>query len=232
MTTSGQIEIPLSGNLDDTPLKQILDVFDSTGSIGVVRLGKEGAVWCSEGRLILATSAASPDLADVLFSADVGGLAELHETLQSSSDVGRQLQESHPDSMSTMARLLHEHNLNALFELLVPSSDTYEIEVGAEHALGGAFAEKLGEVVAQAEQRLTIWRQIAARIPSTAVIFKLSPELPEEQPERIVTADEWRYLSRLDGNRTVADLITETGESAFRVCSGLYRLLLEGIIVG
>lgn len=231
MNTSAPIEIPLSGNLDDTPLKQILDVFDSTGATGVVRLGDQGAVWCSNGRLILATSAASPELADVLYSADVGSLSELHTSLQSSSDVGRRLKESHPDSSAVVSRLLHEHNLNALFELLVPSSDTYEVEVGGEHPLGTAFAEKLGEVVAQAEQRLSIWRQIAARIPSTAVKFTLAPELPEEQPERIVTADEWRYLSRLDGTRSVSDLITETGESAFRVCSGLYRLLLEGIIV-
>lgn len=231
MTTSGPIEIPLSGTLDEIPLKQILDVFDSTGATGVVRLGNDGAVWCSDGHLILATSSASPDLADVLFSADVGSLAELHAALKASTDVGRQIQESHPEASAIVSRLLHEHNLNALFELLVPSSEQYEVEVGVEHPFGGAYAEKLGAVVIQAEQRLTIWRQIAARIPTTAVIFRLAPELPEQRLERLITADEWRYLSRLDGNRSVADLITETGESAFRVCSGLYRLLLEGLIV-
>ena len=45
-----------------------------------------------------------------------------------------------------------------------------------------------------------------------------------------MTADEWRYLSLLDSHRSVADVITETGESAFRVCTSLYRLLLEGLI--
>lgn len=197
----------------------------------MVHVGDSGGVWCEAGTLVLATSAASPELADVLFSANVGSLDELHQLLSQSTDVGSQLAARSPEAVPVMTRLMHEHNLNALFELLVPSDATYEITTGVTHPIGSHFSESLNEIIDQAEQRLAIWRQIAARIPSTTVIFALAGELPDQTPERIITADEWRYLSQLDGRRSVADIINATGESAFRVCSGLYRLLLEGIIV-
>ncbi|MEZ5343113.1 MAG: hypothetical protein R2706_17225 [Acidimicrobiales bacterium] len=231
MTEPAPAEIPLSGTLDQVALKQILEVFGSSGATGAVKVGDSGAVWCDAGRLVLATSAASPALADVLFGAGVGTLDELASLLANSSDIGAQLSAQHPSAMPTVARLIHEHNLNALFELLVPSAAPYRISMGESHPLGVTFAEPLAGVIDQAEQRLAIWRQIAARIPSTSVKFRLAAELPSARSERTITADEWRYLAQLDGRRSVADLINATGESAFRVCSGLYRLLLEGIIV-
>lgn len=184
-----------------------------------------------DGMVYLASTPESPDVASVIFGAGAATLPEISELLDHpDGDVVAILAARSENAASLLARLLHEHNLTGLFELLVPGTGSYQFEDDAVHAVGPRFAEPASELMTQAERRLDIWREIAARIPSTAVAFCLSRNLPEHGEERLITADEWRYLSLLDSHRSVADVITETGESAFRVCSILYRLLLEGLI--
>ena len=122
------------------------------------------------------------------------------------------------------------HGAAGLFELLVPSQEDFIFTPAVVHPLGAEFSESTADLIAQARQRLDIWREIAVRIPNTEVKFRLCPELPDRSDEKVITADEWRYLSLLDGKATVADVITKTGSSAFRVCSALYRLALEDLI--
>jgi hypothetical protein len=201
------------------------------GDSGVLRISGQGRIWFRDGRIYLVETEHGSGPAEVLFGAGVGSLDELSERLaMPGASVAAELAESHPGSGPVVGRLLHEHNLNGLFELLVPGEMTCTFDDGIAHGLGPAFSEDTLDLIGQAKRRLDIWRQIAGRIPSTAACFRLSPVLPDGGEERLITADEWRYLSLLDGHRSVADVITETGESAFRVCSALYRLLLEGMI--
>ena len=235
---SADLEVPseivetdtLQGDLSTTPLPDLLQRLSADSRSGLLRLANGGELWLDQGRVYLSTTAASADIGSVLFGAGVGGLDEIGELLDSSHDVAGQLADRDPSAAPILERLLHEHNLTGLFELLVPQDGPFKFEDGQRHPLGGRFSEPTAELISQAQRRLDIWRQIAARIPSTAVAFCLSRTLPDKAEERIVTADEWRYLSLLDSHRSVADVINVTGESAFRVCSSLYRLLLEGVI--
>lgn len=200
---------------------------------GLVRVGDDGELWFDEGRLYLATSAGSPSLFDVLFGADVGA-SEALEAVCADADAGGQpvverLVEQEAATGPRLRRVLHEHNLAALFELSVPSDDPLEVEAGARHVIGTRFAEPAEDLLASATRRIELWRRIAVSIPSTSLRFRLAPGLPDGE-DRTVTADEWTFLALLDGHRSVADVITGTGESAFRVCSVLYRMLLEGLI--
>ena len=222
----------VDGSLASTPLLQLLSELAAGAATGSVRVDGGSEIWLSEGRIYLVQTAGSPDLASVLFAADLGTVAEIGGHLADGSNSGlAALIAAHPGSERAVARLLHEFNLSALFEMLVPSEAAYHFEPGAIHPLGDDYAEGTAELIEQATGRVEIWRRIASRIPSTSAIFALETSFPSDSEERVVTADEWRFLSRLNGRNTVADVITETGESAFRVCSVLYRLLLEDLIV-
>ena len=197
----------------------------------MLRIAGHGRVWLHAGRIYLIETEGGAEPADVLFGAGVSPLAEIAEQLSvSGASVAGSLSEQHPGAGPVIGRLLHEHNLNGLFELLVPGEMSCSFEDDLSHGIGPAFSEHTVELFGQAERRLDIWRKIATRIPSTAASFKLATLLPDGGEERLITADEWRYLALLDGHRSVADVINETGESAFRVCSALYRLLLEGLV--
>ncbi len=193
--------------------------------------GEVGQVWLAGGRLYLATTPTSDDLASVIFGADVGTLDEVQALLAvANGDATASLAEMHPASIPAAARLLHEHNLTALFEMMVSGICAIETEQHRMHPVGPRFAEAVDDLLAQADRRLLIWRDIAARIPTTSARFKLSPELPAGVEERVFNVDEWRYLALIGGGRSVSELIDATGERAFRIMTSLYRLLLEGVI--
>ncbi len=197
----------------------------------MLRIGSQSEIWLHEGAVYLARTPSSADVSSVLFGVGTATEASIIELLgQPDGNAAATLVGDDPEAAATLDRLLHEYNLSALFEMVVPTDATFNFEAGTRHPIGPRFAESVADLIEQANRRLEIWTQIAARIPSTSAVFSLQPALPDGAEERIVTGDEWRYLSLLDGHTSVADVINQTGESAFRVCSSLYRLLLEGLI--
>lgn len=203
-----------------------------TGVLHATQNGEAiGEAWLAGGRLYLATTPTSDDLAGVVFGADVGTLGEVQSILADEhGDATAALAERHPAAIPALGRLLHEHNLTALFEMMVAGSSTFTTDAHVLHPIGPRFAESVDDLLGQAERRLLIWRDIATRIPSTSNRFRLAPELPAGVEERVFNADEWRYLALIGGGRSVAELIDDTGERAFRIMTSLYRLLLEGVI--
>ena len=230
--TTAVSEEALQGNLKDFPLAALMRSLESRRRTGALSLAGGGEIWFSDGRVYLATTRGGSALSAVLFGADAGSLDEIEAMFAADDErsVLDRLLAARPDRETLIRRLLHEYNLNSLFELLVPSEASFSFESGRRHRVGDRLASDTGALLAQAEHRVEIWRRIASRIPSTSTAFRLSTVLPDAVFERLVTADEWQYLARLDGRTSVADVITVTGESAFRVCSTLYRLLLEGLI--
>ncbi len=206
---------------------------ESRKRTGALTVAGGSEVWFAEGFVYLATTGGGAALSAVLFGADIGSLHEIEALFampEDSPSVLDQVLTAKPDSEPLVRRLLHEYNLNSLFELLVPSDAAFTFQPERHHRLGSRLAGETTTLLAQAEHRVDIWRRIASRITSTNTAFRLSPALPDSNFERLVTADEWQYLACLNGRNTVADVITSTGDSAFRVCSTLYRLLLEGLI--
>lgn len=227
-----QSEDALAGTLADVPFTSLLEAIAVSGRTGVLRIGDGSEIFFSDGKIYLAKNSSSPAVESVLFGAGVATADEIDDLMANrAGQVVDELAGRSPEAGDVLDRLLHEYNLTALFELIVPSDHSFEFENDTSHPIGPRYAEPVAELVTQAQRRLEIWKEIAARIPATNVVFKLAGELPGATEERLVTSDEWRYLALLDGRRTVADVITTTGESAFRVCSLFYRLLLEEVIV-
>lgn len=221
-----------SGTLADLPLDAVLASLAQHERSGVLRVGTSTApsnIWLDQGRIYYIDKPGGTPPVAVLFGGGIGSIEEI-EALLTRGDAVAGLATGGADETSALARLLHEHNLNLLFELLVPSEADFSFEPDVVHPVGPYFSEDVQQLVDQAKRRLEIWAEIASSIPNTAAIFTLAKQLPDGADERLVTADEWRYLSLLDGTRTVADVISTTQMSAFRVVSALYRMLLEGLI--
>ncbi len=222
-----------SGTLNEFALTDLLTMFSKEKRTGLLVIGDASEVWLDAGLIYLVKTSQSPPLTSALFSADAASLDELEEMFTSTEDAGtvtQQLVNSKPEVRSIIQRVLTEYNMSGLFELLVPSSNAFRFEPNRQHKLGSLFAVPSEELTAKAQKRLSVWKEIAAAVPSTEAIFSLTTTLPDGKLERIISSDEWQYLSRIDGRRTVASIVHETGQSAFRVCSTLYRLKLEGII--
>jgi len=223
-------EDAFSGSLADLPLDAVLQSLANNEHTGVLRIGDGNEIWLDEGQIYLVLTESGADVVSLLFGGGEGTIAEISTLVKSGTDVANELAERASDGGAALERLLHEHNLQLLFELLVPSQQSFAFDHAVSHPIGSRYREATMDMVNQAQKRLELWSQIATRIPNTAAAFKLSTKLPMNAEERVVTADEWRYISLLDGRRSVAEVINVTQASAFRVCSSLYRLLLEGVI--
>lgn len=226
-------EEALQGNLRDFPLAALMRSLESRRRSGALSLANGGEVWFSDGRVYLATTAQVSPLSAVLFGADIGTMEEIRvwfAAFEETRSVLDRVLTDRPEKETLVRRLLHEYNLNSLFELLVPSEAEFSFHSGRQHRLGDRLATDTGTLLAQAEHRIEIWRMIASRIPSTSTRFRMASAMADGRFDRTITADEWQYLACLDGQTSVAEVITSTGESAFRVCSTLYRLLQEGLI--
>ena len=180
----------MNGSLAELPLGRLLEQLASERLTGVVRVSNGSEIWFNDGAVYLAANEASAPLESVLYGNGTTPESQIRQMLNEQTDVGAALVAADPGSAQMLGRLVHEFNLTALFELVVPSEHTFAVEQGPAHAVGPQFAEPVAELVAQAERRLEIWKQIATRIPSVDVIFKLSSALPEESDERVVTSDE------------------------------------------
>lgn|GEM_PF-3730496 len=225
-------EETITGSLSDITLEEIIESLAQTSRTGLLRLG-ESELWFKNGTIYLVRTTNSNSLSEVLFNADVGSLDEIESRFASEDSEGsvlEQLISEYPNSTPQLKLVLKEYNLTGLFELLVPSESEFIIEPNRTHKLGHVLAEDATLIIEHAKQRLHIWRQIAQAIPSTDAVFELNNNLPHGRVDRMVSSDEWEYISRINGTNCVADIAHETGASAFRVCSTIYRLMLEGLV--
>ena len=221
----------IGGNLGEWPLDQIIDSLSSTSKTGLIQIGSS-EIWFESGSIYLVRTESSPNLSKTLYNAEVGTLTEIDDRFYSEDErsVIDQLIEEYPISQDRLRLVMDEYNLAGLLELLVPSDVDFEIHPEQVHRLGSSLAADANAFVGKAKYRLQIWKKIASAISGVDAVFAVNGALPESQPSRNISADEWKYLSRVNGHNTVEQIVYETQEPAFRVCTSLYRLQLEGLI--
>jgi hypothetical protein len=83
-------------------------------------------------------------------------------------------------------------------------------------------------VLLEGARRVQEWGEIKEVIPSTDVVFKLSPAGASGAVN--LEADEWQVLARVNAARTVAQIAQDLGEDEFRVAKVLYRLVSAGLL--
>ena len=178
----------------------------------------------------LAISAMGPTLQQVFIGSGLT-TAEQWDELTAAADAGTPLTTSLLASGVDEERLravLYDHTVGAVFELMLPSEDSFTFVAGQTHPIGTTFPFPVDEVLEDAGQRVEAWKVIAVAIPSTSMRMRLAHELP--RGKLTVSADEWHVLSRVDGRASIAEIIRELGMSAFAVCAVLHRLLQAGAV--
>ena len=232
---SDPIEAPavLSGSLDDLPLDEIFQLLTATGKTGILDFGEPvGArLWVADGCISYGTSPGSPTPRDLLVRQ---GIATEHDfdggvvATSATQSLTENLVDLFGVDQSRIEAVAREQVITAVFEILVVGADSFEFRTGGADPLGIAVRIDHAEVITEAERRRGQWQRIAELIPSTSIVTALSPELPGGRAGMTVTADEWQVLAKLDGRRSVAEVITVLGQSAFEVCGVLYELLRAG----
>lgn len=223
----------LSGALDDLSLSELFELLTATGLTGVLDFGEPvgATLWVSEGLISYGTSPGAPTPRDLLVRQGIATESQFDGAVASTSP-SQALHDSLVHLFDVDAARIEavakEQIITTVFEIVVVGADSFSFRKGGGDPLGVAVRLDHEAVLTEAERRRAQWQRIAELIPSTAIIPALSAELPGGRAGMTITADEWQVLAKLDGHRTVADVISALGQSAFEVCGVLYELLRAG----
>lgn len=222
----------LEGTLADLPLPELLGLLRTSAKTGLIEVlgGHGGRLAIRDGEITFGESNNGPGLEQLLAGAEAAtpatwASAEAHAA-RGGSVLDGLVSEGVADDV--LRGLVREQAVSAVFELLLPSDAPFEFFADQRPEVGDRYRFDVGDLLAEATERVEAWTVIAEAIPTTSMTVRLSPRLPTA--EVTITADDWRVLSRVDGRSTIADIIRELGMSAFAVCAVLHQLIGQGAI--
>ncbi|HYO75680.1 MAG TPA: DUF4388 domain-containing protein [Thermoanaerobaculia bacterium] len=95
-----------------------------------------------------------------------------------------------------------------------------------EHAV--TITVDLANLIMEGARRIDEWEQCANLLPDKSIVFRV---VAKPRDEKItLTADEWKILFLINGQRTIEDLCTDADEDALQVYRVLYGLLANKLI--
>jgi hypothetical protein len=115
----------------------------------------------------------------------------------------------------------------AVFELL-------RLEAGSFSFMGGTAAPAPGPpleiepVLAEAQSRLTEWREIERIVPSSSCWLDLSPEPPAAHVS--MRAEQWRLIVAVGGGCNVEAIVEHLGGSELAGCRAVKELIEAGLV--
>jgi len=87
-------------------------------------------------------------------------------------------------------------------------------------------------IIMEGTRRIDEWIEIQKVLPPNDILLrvKIAPKVNSDQV--ILTLDEFKTLSIINGERTLPDLITVSSIGEFPTCRALYKLIVSGLVEG
>jgi hypothetical protein len=232
----------LEGNLDDFTLPDILRLLAFTsksGRLAIHREGTAGRIDLADGRVREASADADHlSIARRLLGAGLVSVGDLEPVLQDRDELptdlelARDLVEAGTLESGTLAEVLREQTVDAVFDLLRWTEGNFRFDGGAPDTSDGQvldLAVPVDEVLTDATSRLEAWPAVAERTGDGDAVVTISRPAGE-RAQVSLPPDGWSLLSLVDGRRTVAELARLSGQGEFRTRRTLVALLDEGVV--
>lgn len=231
----------LEGSLDDFPLPDVLRLLALSAKTGTLTLAigeRHGRVELLDGRVREASADASAlPLARRLLGAGAVPteqlLAAIGDAPLTDLQLARRLVDADALPAARLAELLHEHTVDALFDLRRCTDGTFRFDSRADADRGPSaldLAVDVEEALEEVGRRLERWTELCERSgPSHGTVTIGRPD--REHAEVALPPDAWSVLSLVDGRRTLADLAALTGQGEYRTRRAVAALVDEGVAV-
>ncbi len=227
----------LSGSLDAFALPDVFSLLAATKKTGTLHIRTprgEGWLEFRDGeiafavsdtrRMALARRLLGGGLLDDaqlrhVVAAQRGGAATLSTAL---------VQEQIVDE-ATFDAMMREQIQDAVFELMRQTEGTFSFNMTAPSD-SVRVTISTAQLVAEGEQRLRQWHEIASNIVSFDAIVTLAPQPPSESVTVAMDQERWRLLTFVDGRRTVRELVELTGQGEYAACQVVAGLIEGGLV--
>jgi len=225
----------LQGSLDTVTIEDIFQLFSISKKSGELHLEKEtsrGSVYFFEGEIYYATVKEEDGIGALLVKS---GILEPEQWREVLTKTGEGV--SQGDGLLTLdgvdAEILEifvrEWIEDTVFKLLQWETGEFHF-LDEVHALGPVWVFPVPDLLEEAKRRLGEWKQLQERIASVAMGVELLRELPEDRQLVELKRDEWRLVASLTPGISIEELAGKMGETEFRICQVLDRMLGLGVI--
>lgn len=220
----------LSGSLDAFGLDEVLALLGMggrTAQLEVRSAAGVGSVHLVDGEV----SSASADLARAGLLRQVVAAASVP-----ASDLARALEEGEPvralvDSGAVdrdQARgVAAEHLVDAMGELLTWREGEFSVWVGEADPGDIGVRYPVHELVDRGRERLEQWDRVRTALPEPQSVLSLVPAQAESPT---LGTEEWAVLARIDGRRTLAEVVAAAGCAPLAASDRLVGLIGRGLV--
>jgi len=227
----------IKGSLKEASLAdvcQLLALGQKTGCLSVTDRSRFGQIYFAAGRITYAQVVNRRDrLGDLLVRDDVLTQDQLEavlalQTQQPDRRVGELLVEQGHITSADLGRYVRLQIEEAIYHLFTWSRGSFYFEVGEQPDSADILVSINPEsLLLEAARRVDEWSLIEKKIPSLDLVFEVERErLVSSDVE--LTAEQQRIVLLLDGERSVQDLVDETGLVEFTVGQALFGLIQAG----
>ncbi len=230
--------MPLAGSLETFNIANILQFLSFDQKTGVLQIsggGNTAKIFIKGGFIVYATSSQQEfRLGHFLRSEGVLSEEKLQECLQLAEEknqqLGRFLVEQGYISRSSLKDFLHLQAEEILYDIFLWEAGDFEYTDTPIDIKEKLFIplNPMG-IIMEASRRIDEQSIIKREIPGEQLIFKISQKMGETEKLKL-TKNERRILSLMDGNRTVKQVINDSGYAEPATYKIIYSLKMTGFI--
>jgi hypothetical protein len=230
--------MPLAGSLETFNIANLIQFLSSDQKTGVLQIsggGNTAKIFIKSGFIVYATSSQHEfRLGHLLKSEGLLSDEKLQECLQLAEEknqqLGRFLVEQGYISRSSLKDFLHLQAEEILYDIFLWEAGDFEYTDTPIDIKEKLFIplNPMG-IIMEASRRIDEQSIIKREIPGEQLIFKISQKMGETEKLKL-TKNERRILSLMDGNRTVKQVINDSGYAEPATYKIIYSLKMTGFI--
>ncbi|MFC1575053.1 DUF4388 domain-containing protein [Gemmatimonadota bacterium] len=230
----------IEGSLADVSLAdicQLLSLGRKTGCLTITDRSNFGYIYFKSGRVIYASVLNRPDrLGELLVKNGAIQREDLSKAMEEQSQGGKmrlgEILVSHGAlSQEDLEKWITIQIEEAVYHLFTWDQGSFHFNPDESPDEDHVFLVSLNSdgLLMEGARRVDEWSIIEKKIPSLDLIFKLVRD-PKEQDEVELSGKQQQLLPLLDGERTVSELVRDSGLVEFETGKALYELIQAGFV--
>ena len=230
----------LAGNLKTIAFSDILQLLSAGNKTGILRVDSGNRckeVAFNDGNIIFATSLNSSEdlLGSLLLRRGRLSKDDLERTISLHKQSGRPLGQTLVDMEIFSEEEVSECLRMQVEEIVYNLFSWPEGEFGFKEGAAPTEAPFLLElptmgVIMEGTRRIDEWIEIQKVLPEDDILLRLTNELPDDIEEVTLSADEFRILPIINGERTTPQIIDTSPIGEFPSFRALYKLIVNGFV--
>ena len=230
----------IEGALQDVGLAdicQLLSMGRKTGCLSLTDRANFGYVYFENGRVTFASVLDRPDrLGELLVRNDVITRDQLSAAMEQQAHqrgvrLGEVLVNSGALDTDELHRYIRMQIEEAVYQLFTWQQGSFHFDPNQQPDEDGLFLVSIAveNLLMEGARRVDEWSEIQKKIPSLDVVFEIVKD-PEEAGEVEITGHQHRVLPLIDAERTVHEIVEQSGLVQFDVGKALFPLVQAGFI--